>query len=171
MSASTHPLLPEGWSLHIFDETDAFGPDDVMALWAREGAMPEAEAERRVAEVFLVASDHEGALAGVVTAYLELHEQLRTPMWYLRGFVSSRHRLLSAAMAMVTTTFEVLEGRYGSGADTRAPGICLVLENESLARRSADAVVPVASWVYIGETSHHEPTFIRWFSGATVPLR
>ena len=59
-----------------FGESDEVTADDVLDLWAREQAVPDEEAQRRVHEVHLVGLDREDGPVGVSSAYLQRNAQL-----------------------------------------------------------------------------------------------
>ena len=62
----------------------------MIDLWAREGAVPGAEAQRRVGEVLLVALDERDALVGALERLPQHNEQLGMDLWYYRAFVAAR---------------------------------------------------------------------------------
>src|SRR3954454_3732990 len=66
--------------------------DDVLALWARETGIPEADAQSRVHEVQLVAVNRDGGLAGVSTAYIRRNPQLNMDHWHYRTYVAVAER-------------------------------------------------------------------------------
>ena len=84
--------------------TPADAPD-VMALWEAEARIPEAEAQRRLGEVLLVARDGDD-LAGVTTAWIDVHPQLRVPLWHGRVLVAEG---IGSGMKVVTQGAELLD--------------------------------------------------------------
>jgi hypothetical protein len=143
--------------------------DDVLALWAREGAVPEAEAKRRVHEVHLVATDREDGLVGISSAYLRRNEQLRMDLWYYRAFVARAHRMSSLAGALAVRGREILERRFVSGEDTRAGGIIYEVENPGLKRYFNKALWLPTDFTFIGENERGAHVRVHYFPGATVP--
>lgn len=149
-------------------ESDSVTPDDVLALWAREGVVAEAAAQRRIDQVHLVAIAGEHEIAGVSSIYLERSEQLRMDMWNYRTFVPSGHRHGSVGARLLFRNIEVLESRFRSGEDTRAQGILFDLENEDVMKGLNTAVWPLTGYTFIGENPLGAHTRVRYFEGARV---
>ena len=145
-------------------------PDDVLALWAREGAVPAAEAERRVHEVDLVAIDEDDGLVGIASSYLQRNNQLGMDLRYFRAFVAQAHRRSSLAFLLALRGRDHLEGLHASGADTRAAGIIYEVENELLKRYRNEAHWVATDFTYIGETPHRSHVRVHYFPGARVPI-
>src|ERR1044072_1222808 len=88
---------------------EPFTPDhreDVLAMWAREDAMP--------AEV--------AALVGVATAYLNEPPPLRVPLWTPRLFIAREHRAGLLGLALAVRLVGDCEEAFVSAEDNRAPG-------------------------------------------------
>jgi hypothetical protein len=143
--------------------------DDVLALWAREGALPEAEAKRRVHEVHLVATDREDGLVGISSAYLHRNAQLRMDLWYYRAYVARAHRMSSLAGALAVRGRELLEERFVSGEDTRAGGIIYEVENPGLKRYFNKALWLPTDFTFIGESEIGAHVRVHYFPGAKAP--
>jgi hypothetical protein len=120
------PLVGD-YAIHAFAETDAVTEADVLALWAREGAVPEDEARRRVSEVEMVAT-YEGELVGIMSAYLARNEQLRIDAWHGRVFVADAHRKSHVAAHMTVPGRERVMARVARG---EAPGVAWIVEVEN----------------------------------------
>jgi hypothetical protein len=150
-------------------ESDSVTADDVLALWAREGVVADAAAERRIDQVHLVAVAGEDEVAGVSTIYLDRSERLRMEMWNYRTFVPSGHRHSSVGAQLLFGNLEVLERRFRSGADTRAQGILFDLENEEVMKGLNTAVWPRTGYTFIGENPLGAHIRVRYFEGARVP--
>src|SRR5204862_7134852 len=86
-----YPLDPR-YRIVPLAESDEASPEEVLAMWSREDAMPEAVARTRVHQVQLVAIDPGAGVAGVSSAYLKRSTRLRMPLWYYRTFVAREHR-------------------------------------------------------------------------------
>jgi hypothetical protein len=143
--------------------------DDVLALWAREGAVPEVEAKRRVHEVHIVATDRKDGLVGISSAYLRRNAQLRMDLWYYRAFVARAHRMSSLAGALAVRGRELLEERFVSGEDTRAGGIIYEVENPGLKRYFNKALWLPTDFTFIGESELGAHVRVHYFPGATAP--
>src|SRR3954447_7155315 len=149
-------------------ESDSVSKDDVLALWAREGVVADAAAQRRIDQVHLVAVAGENKIAGVSSIYLDRSERLRMDMWNYRTFVPSGHRHSSVGAQLLFGNIEVLERRFRSGEDSRAQGILFDLENEDVMRGLNTAVWPLTGYTFIGENPLGAHTRVRYFEGARV---
>ena len=166
---ATDYSLKDRYRVEVFDQASSATPDDVLALWSREGAMPEAEARRRVHEVLNVVIDRDDGLVALSTAYLERSEQLRMDLWYFRTFVAEAHRHTHVATQLTFHNRDLLERRFVSGEDTRAGGIAFALENEGMRMYYNLAVWLPADFVYIGDNPRGDHVRVHYFPGAEVP--
>jgi hypothetical protein len=160
-----------------FADTDEVDEDAVLDLWAREAGLVGAPARERLAELACVALEADDGLVGVSTAYLADNAQLRTPMWHYRTFVSAGHRQENLARHLLHGTTIGLEERFVSGADTRAPGMVMYIENEALRQRWSHGIWIVpdddwdgAGWPFIGANERGDHARVHWFAGAQAPL-
>ena len=163
------PPLDQRYRIEPIEQGSA-GPDDVLALWAREGAVPAGDAERRVHEVDLVAVDQADGVVGVCSSYLQRNNRLRMDMRYFRAFVAAEHRRSSLAFVLALKGREHLEGMRASGADARADGILYEVESELLKRYRNEANWAATDFTYIGETDQGAHVRVHYFPGARVPL-
>jgi hypothetical protein len=165
----THPL-EDRYRIVRMTETGDATPDDVLALWARESAVPEAEARRRVHEVHLVAIERNEGLVGVASAYLERNAQLAMDLWYYRAFVARAHRRSSLAAQLALHGRDLLEDRFVSGEDTRAAGIIYEVENEGLKLYFNKALWLPTEFTFIGENERGDHVRVHYFPGAEAPI-
>ena len=166
-----HPPLEDRYRIERLDETAEVTPDDVLALWRREGAMDDVEARRRLHEVELVAIDRDQGLVGVGSAYMQHNPQLRMDLWHGRVFVAGAHRHSNVGRVLMMRGRELLERRFISGEDTRAPGVVMEIENEGLKRYFNKALWragPVES-TFIGENARGDHVRVYYFPGALAP--
>jgi hypothetical protein len=145
-------------------------PDDVLALWARERAIPAAVAERRVHDVDLVAIDERDGLVGIGSSYLQRNGQLRMDLRYFRAFVAETHRSSSLATALTFRDCEHLEGLYVSGTDRRASGVICQVENDLLQRHRNEARWAATDLNYIGQSANGSHVRVRYFPGVRIPV-
>jgi hypothetical protein len=143
--------------------------DDVLALWATEGAVPEAEAERRMHEVLMVAIERDTGLAGVSTVYLERNSQLRMDLWHYRTYVAPPHRHGQLAIQLLWHSRDHLKQRYLSGENTRASGMIMEVENEGLRRYFNKAYWLYSDFTFIGENERGDHVRVHYFPGAKAP--
>lgn len=163
-------LTPDrGYRVMPFRDQDEVTPEGVIDFWAREGAMPEDEASRRVTEVVAVAT-HDGAEpVGVATAYLQHNDQLGMDMWYFRAFVAAEHRTGDVARALTLVARDHLEQRFVGGLETRAAGIVMEVEHEGLKRQMDYAYWDTSGFTFIGENLRGAHVRVYYFPGALVP--
>jgi len=162
--------LPPGYRMVPLAETDAAGTDDVLALWEREGAMPDpAEGRRRVHEVSIVALDPEDRVAAVSTVYLKRNAQLGMDLWNLRGFVAREHRMGNLATQILWATRDHLRESYESGRHPN-PGVILEVENQLLMTYFNRAFWVYSDFWFIGESQQGAHVRVHYFPGAEAPI-
>jgi hypothetical protein len=166
-----HPRwrLEAGYRVEAFAEQDTVAAQDVIDFWTREGALDPEEAQRRVSEVVVIATDAEGRPAGVGTAFLRRNEQLRAELWYYRTFVGAEHRRSNVGVTLALTSRDHLERRFLSGEDTRAIGIIYEIENQGLRRVFPQARWPTVKFQFIGENEQGWHVRVYYFPGALAP--
>jgi hypothetical protein len=161
--------LPQGYRIEPLAETDAATPDDVLDLWTRERAMPEAEARRRVHEVLMVALDPSAQVAAVSTVYLERNPQLRLDLWHYRTFVAAEHRMSHLAVRLLWASRDHLRERFLNGQDSRAPGMITETENKFLKSYYNRAFWVISDFDFIGEAPNESHVRVHYFPGAKAP--
>jgi hypothetical protein len=162
-------MLPGGFRIEAFDPQDPLAAGNVIDLWLREGALPAAEAERRVAEVLLVATGEGGRVVAVSTTYLRRSDQLQAELWHVRAFVGAAHRKSGIGLQLALASRDTLVERFASGADRRGIGVLFEVENEALKRSYPQAVWPRLEFVFIGETPSGSHIRVHYFPGALAP--
>jgi hypothetical protein len=161
--------LADGYRIEAFADQDAVSGADIVELWIRERALPEAEAQRRVGEITLVATDPARRPAGVSTAYLRYNAQLRAELWYIRAFVAAAHRNSSVAVMLAVRGREHLVERYLRGGDRRGIGLIYEIENEGLKRYFPQAHWLPTDFLFIGENERGDHVRVHYFPGALAP--
>ncbi len=161
--------LAEGYRIELFAEQDQVTPEGAVALWTAEGVLAPEEAQRRVGEILLVATDRQGSLAGMSTTYLQFNEQLRAEMWYYRTFVARAHRQSNVAVGIALAGRDHLVRRYANGEDTRGLGIIYEVENEGLKRHFPEAQWLPTDFLFIGENRRGAHVRVHYFPGAVAP--
>jgi hypothetical protein len=162
--------MPEGYRIEPLADTDLATVDDVVALWVGENAMPEEEARRRVDEVLMVAISPDGALAGVSTVYVQRNTQLGMDLWHYRTYVAADHRMSFLALWLLWATRDHLRERFEGGADTRAPGMLMEIENDFLKTYYTRGYWEVSHFVFIGESERGAHVRVHYFPGAMAPV-
>jgi hypothetical protein len=161
--------LSPGYRVASLRDHTAIGEEDVIAMWTAEGVLPPEEASRRAAEILLVATDQQNAVAGVCTTYLQRNDQLRADMWYFRTFVASAHRQYNLAVTLALEGRDYLVDRYVSGRDTRGLGIIFEVENQGLQRHFPEALWLPTDFLFIGESSNGAHVRVHYFPGVLAP--
>lgn len=160
---------PAGYRLEALEEQTTIGSDEIIEMWVAEAGLSRAEAERRASEVFLVAIDPGGSLAGLCTAYLARNDQLRADMWHYRTFVRGAHRKANLAVAMLIAARDHLIDRYVSGRDSRGLGIVFELEHEGLKQHLPKGLWRASDFLFIGENARDDHVRVHYFPGARAP--
>ena len=161
--------LEERYRIEPLAKSDQVSTDDVLELWAREEAVGEAEARRRVHEVLLVVVDSDGSLAGLSSAYLQRNPQLGMDLWYYRTYVAEAHRNSNIGTQTLWASRDYLKERFVSGEDRRAGGLIFELENEGLKDFFNRAIWMPANFTFIGESERGDHVRVHWFPGALAP--
>jgi hypothetical protein len=144
--------------------------DSILELWAREGVVPEAEAQRRVHETLNVVMQRDEGVIALSTAYVERSAQLGMDLWYFRTFVATPHRNTHVATQLTMHNRDLLERRFTSGEDTRAGGVAFELQNEGMRKYLNMAIWQPADFIFVGDNEPGEPVRVHYFPGARVPL-
>jgi hypothetical protein len=163
------PPMDERFRIEPLAGSTTVTPEDVLAMWGREGVLPRPLAYRRIHQVSLVATTGDGRVAGVSTLYLSRNAQLRMDAWYYRTFVAAEHRHSDLATHLIVRNRELLERRFTSGEDTRGAAMIFELQNEGLRRHLNMAVWPKSGFTFIGENPQGDHVRIFYFPGATIP--
>ena len=161
--------LEDRYRIEPLADTTSVSPEDVLALWAREGAVAGEQAHRRVHEVRLVATTTDGELAGVSTVFLERNPRLRMDIWNYRTFVAPSHRMSNLAAQLIIRNRDELESRFTSGEDTRAQGVLFALQNDGMKKHLNNAYWPPSDFTFIGDNSRGDHVRVHYFPGARVP--
>jgi hypothetical protein len=161
--------VEDRYRIEPFNEADDVTHDDVLALWERERAVVGERARKRLDEVFLVAIERDKGLVGVSTAYLQYNRQLRTDVWHYRVFVAAAHRKGNLAAQLTFKARDVLEQRYVTGEDARAPAIVYEVENEGLKRYYHKARGLPLDVTFLGENQRGDYVAVHYFPGARAP--
>ncbi len=163
------PTEPVPYRVVPFATQRDVGPDDLVAMWLREGALKEADARTRVDQVLLVAVDDVGAPVGVSTRYLDHHAQTGMDLWHVRVFVTEAHRRSAMATALAVGARDHLAEGFTSGRDTRGAGMVFDVVNAGLLRSLTAPVWHATRVVLIGRYQGGEELRVFYFPGAQVP--
>lgn len=143
--------------------------DGAFELWLAERALPRAEAERRLDQLLLVASERDsGRVAGMVTTYLETKPRLRVPLWTLRAYVAADFRQRDIGFHMLFAALDYHQDRFTSGQDRSGRGLYMEIENPVIQRARNEAVWQRSRFVFIGVNPRGDHCRVRYFDGARI---
>lgn len=160
--------LPDSYRIDPLRESPAT-EDDILDLWASEGAVPGLAARRRLPHVFLLGTTTDGELAAITTIEPADQPRLRTTVFTARLYVGHAHRETALGSHMVIEMYERLARRYREGEDRTAHGLYGEVENELMKRYRNQAVWTEIGMAFIGEGEGGEHLRIAWFDGAPAP--
>ncbi len=140
-------------------------------MWTSEAGLAAAEARRRLSEVARVATDPDGTLAGISTAYVQHNAQLDVPMWHIRAFVTGAHRAGNLASNLLLAVRLHVIDEFESGRRPDVPGAVVEVENMLIEQRFPQAIWPYNEFVFIGITPGGAHLRVFWFDGARIPPR
>jgi hypothetical protein len=161
--------LPAAHRIEPFDSSDRELARQVVGMWTRGGALTEAQAAGRLAEVAFVAVEERRGVVAVATVRLTDGGHLRMPLWSYRTFVDPAHRESDIAFLLLHRTRAMLRSRWEAG-DARAAGMVMEVQNEMLRRARNEAVWRTTGFTFVGEDeigAHHR---VLYFPGARAPL-
>lgn len=145
--------------------------DDIIAMWEREDAVVGPEAYRRIGEVQLVATHDEDGLVGCNSVFLERNPRLDVDLWSYRVFVVEGHRRGGVANMMGVRILVEYETRFVTGQDTRGIGAVMRFENEDIQGHASAAIWQPGDFAFVGVNELGQQVRVRYFRGATVPVR
>jgi hypothetical protein len=116
-----------------------------------------------------VASDAQGSLAGVATAYLARNEQLGADMWHLRAMVARAHRRSNIAVSLAVSGRERLVERFVSEEEPRGLGVIFEVENDGLKRAFPKGLWTPSDVLFIGESVRGAHVRVHYFPGVHAP--
>ncbi|MEZ6116320.1 MAG: hypothetical protein R3C28_07075 [Pirellulaceae bacterium] len=171
------PTPPDGIQLEfVWPKPIAQVQADVVQFWLAEGALPgTARAEKRAAELLVVARTEAGEIAAVSTARRVLVPVLNRKCFYYRTYVGKSFRAVGLGRnrlvwSVLTASYEQLNRRYQAGHDGEFAGLYLEVESESIKRNRNELVWSDMGMnvVYIGTTPQGHHARVWYFTGSCV---
>jgi hypothetical protein len=140
--------------------------EDVVAFWARHGALEGEAARARLPEVVSVLLDETGEIAGVNSAFDAPVALVGNRRFYVyRRFVA--HGVPDEVEPLlVNAAYEVLDAEHVPGEGP--VGLCVLVDDPVVQRRDRDAVWPDTALVYAGYQPDGIQVRIRYFTGAVI---
>jgi|SRR5450755_1729941 len=140
----------------------------VLEFWQRENAIgDEAQAQQRLREVVVHATNEAGEVAGVCTAIPLTLPRLGQPMYYYRCFIGTDWRRMRLGTSLLKRAFAVL-GEYARSHDYPCIGVALELENTGLRETLNMPIWPINYFIYIGKSQRDLELRVRYFRGARL---
>lgn len=147
------------------------GPDDarrVHEFWQRHHAIASAaDAERRLAQVAMIAHDGDGDVAAVATAMPMLPPRFGQPMYYFRAFVAPAWRTSKLVRDLTNRACAHLES-FARERGFPCIGILLELENDGFYRTLRKPVWWNPRFYYAGRSERGLEVRVRYFDGARL---
>lgn len=138
--------------------------DELVRFWSAHGALSEAAARARLAEVVAVLRDGAGQVVGVNSAFADRVALIGgRRFWIYRSFLASGHA--AGATPLLAACFELLEEEFT--ATGQGPiGLCVVHRGTEFGR---DAVWPgAAGFIYMGRAADRALVHAAYFEGAAI---
>ena len=150
--------------------------DEVVRFWLATGALSDsATAQKRSAQLAVVARDVDGQVAGVSTAVRVLVDQLGCECFYYRTFIAPEARVrglrsTELVWQVLHESYRLLDERFRRGVDREVLGLYAEMENRSIIRRRNEAVWKDhgMNFVFIGRTANGNHKRVWYFSDARI---
>ena len=141
--------------------------DDIVAFWARHGALRGAAAEERLSEVVCILVDADGGIVGVNSAH-----DATVPLvggrrfWRYRRFLDPVVRDAGHDVPMINEAYDALAADHVAGAGGPV-GLCVTVDDPALVRARPEAVWADTGLFHVG-WEHQGQVRIRYFDGAVI---
>lgn len=142
--------------------------DELDQFWVNNNVLKKEKVEGRVKEVVVICRNNTGELIGVSTVFKSPVEQLRNEAYVFRCFIAEAHRAPALDTQLVLKTFQILEQSVVSGAEDKAIGLLMVVQNELIKNNWNKAIWPDTEMVYVGNLPNGDHLRIRYFKGVRV---
>ena len=125
--------LPGGYRLdEVLGRVSPSVRDEIVGMWLAERVLSPAEAQRRAAEVVVIARAADGEIAGVSTAYVAALGGSDRRYWFYRTFVRPSHR---SVWAIAPRMFDLAVAALRAHEHPERPaGVAALVENRDLMR-------------------------------------
>jgi hypothetical protein len=140
---------------------------EIVGLWAAAGAMPPAEAARRVDEVVFVVRDARGRLVGVNTVYVADFLRPGNPYYFYRAFIRASDRRSFGVQPVLARETPRFLANF-AGESPRPKGMVIVAENAKIGRPGARRFLKRLGWHYLGKGPRAFDVFYRNFDGSLI---
>ena len=157
--------LPGGYTIdEVYGRMPPSVRDEVLGMWMAERVLAPAEAQRRVAEVVVIARAADGEIAGIATAYVAPLAGTERPYWHYRTFVRPAHR---AVWAIAPRMFDIAVAALRAQDVPQKPlGLALVVENRELMRPAMREEIARAGLTLLGADAAGRDIWSMHFDGS-----
>ena len=133
----------------------------VIALWQRNQILPHpAEAQTRVNQVVMMATNPQGEAVGVSTIYPQLNPGNNRWYWFYRMFVQPGDRDYGLTRLITVKTYEFLK-QYQ--VEHKPAGLVIVTENRKLMRKGMRRLLARNGFEYVGQDRRGQDVWLgRW---------
>lgn len=140
--------------------------EELVRFWAAHGALDEATARLRLADVVCVLRDGGGEIAGVNSVYADSIRLIgNRSFWIYRDFISAD--VAAARPQMIEATFAALEREFDTSGEGPV-GLALLVEDQAMIMQRPEAVWPEAGLMYAGYTEDRRQVRISYFERGTI---
>ncbi len=140
----------------------------VREFWLAHHAIPNlADADRRLAQVAMIARDASGAIAAVSTALPLLPPRFGQPVYYFRAFIAPQWRTSKLVREITHRSCDALEA-FARARDFPCIGVLLELENEGFYRALRKPVWWNPRFYYAGRSERGLEVRVYYFDGARL---
>lgn len=140
--------------------------DQLVGFWSDQGALTEAAARQRLAEVVCVLRDEDGAIAGANSVFADRVDLIGgRRFWIYRSLI--RPDAGNAGPAMIDAAFKALDEEFSATGEGPI-GLCVLISDPEEMRSRPEAVWPGTSFIYAGYLDDGQQVRISYFEGATV---
>lgn len=156
--------LPEGYKIEkVFGQAGRMA-DALVRFWVDNGAMDQAGARERVNHVACVLQNGAGEICGVSSVVATALPLLgNRNIWMYRNFLPQAERSYDAFVGLFNGTREIMQALLEREGAQKAPtGICVILPDETMARRYPQAFWPETGLAYAGRTKQGQLFRIAW---------
>jgi hypothetical protein len=140
--------------------------DELIAFWSEQGALAEAAARQRLAEVVCVLRDVDGSVAGVNSVFADRVETIGgRRFWIYRSFL--RPDAADGWPAMANAAFAALDEEFRATGEGPI-GLCVPLRDRREMMRRPEAAWPGTSFIYAGYAPDGAQLRVAYFDGALI---
>jgi hypothetical protein len=136
---------------------------DAIAFWERLRLLPQGVSPEERARQLVAAAYKDGQLAGVLSAKIELLQQVRARFAMIRIAVDPAHRRAYVSRALTLASYDLLHRWGAAHPDERLAGIAAFIESRELADYGRRPYWPETKFILAGFLPDGRQLRIAWF--------